>query len=163
MAELGIHKARAIRGSEQAGVDSKGNLRLAVDMALSDGSGAVTVTFSFAGAAPEWSIKKLRMLGWVGDDIDNLKGIDTNEVEVRIYEEVFEGKPQRKADIVFGGGTFKFEKQLDDREKRSFAAQFRNLAKTIPAARGSETRRATGTDGAAPRERQPGEDDDIAF
>jgi len=157
MADIGVHKARAVKGSEQSTVDSGGNLMLAVDMCLLDSGENVTITLSFAGKAPEYSIKKLRMLGWVGDDIDNLEGIDRNEVEVRIFEDIFEGKPRRKAELVFGGGAFKFENQLDARQKKSFAAQFKNLAKTIPA-------KGVAASGGKSASREPGDDtDDLNF
>jgi len=155
MSELGIHKARAVAGSEQFSPDTNGNLIIGLDMLLDDGE-TMTVTFPFAGKAPEYSMKKLRMLGWTGDDVTALTNIDANEVDVRVYEETYEGKTQTKCEIVFGGGSFKFKNQLDDRGKKAFAAQLRGLAKSIPAAAASGvrstngTRKATGTNGGPP-------------
>ena len=158
MSELGIHKARAIAGSEQFSPDANGNLIIGLDMQLDDGQ-TMTVTFPFAGKAPEYSMKKLRMLGWTGDDVTELTGIGANEVDVRVYEETYDGKTQLKCEIVYGGGAFKFKSQLDDRGKKAFAAQLRGLAKSIPAAPGSGTtarssnghaRKATGTSGGPP-------------
>lgn len=157
MSEIGIHKARAIAGSEQFSPDANGNLIIGLDMLLDDGE-TMTVTFPFAGKAPEYSMKKLRMLGWTGDDVTELTGIGANEVDVRVYEETYNGKTQTKCEIVFGGGGFKFKNQLDDRGKKAFAAQLRALAKSIPASGAQSQQRATGANGTRPQQGPPDRD-----
>lgn len=165
MSELGIHKARAIAGSEQFSPDKSGNLLIGIDMQLDDGE-VMTTTLSFSGKAAEHSMRKLRKLGWShADDVTDLMGIDSNEVEVRVFEEDYTNPTtgvssvQQKCEITKSGG-FRFEKQLDDRGKKTFAAQYRGLAKSIPVqtANGAQrstssyggARKATGTNGGPP-------------
>src|SRR5574343_1586056 len=134
MLECGNYEARAVPGSEQYGTDKSGNMQIAIDMMVEtpgyEGE-TMTVVLSFAGKAPEYSIKRLRMLGWKGNDLDNLIGIDANRVPVRVYDDTYQGKTHRKMDIQTGGGTFKFQSQIDARQKKAFAAMFRGAAAAI--------------------------------
>lgn len=132
---VGTYTARAVKGSEQYTADKGGNLMLGLDMQVEGGDAEgsqMTLTMSFSGKAAEYSIKKLRMLGWTGTDVTDLAGIDANAVPVRVYEEEYDGKTRRKIEIVYGGGSFKFKDQADERMKKQFAASLKGLAASIP-------------------------------
>lgn len=136
---VGQYMARGVKGSEQYAPASNGSPQIAIDMAIEGGEAegaTMTMVLSFSGNAPEHSTRKLRMLGWKGDLLDDLTGIDANAVAVIVRDHEHNGKIQRKMDIVYGAnsGAFKFNKVMDTREKKAFAAQFAGLAKSIPAA-----------------------------
>lgn len=136
MITVGTYKARAVKGSEQYSPDKNGNLLLGLDLQIEGGDfegASMTVTLSFSGKAGEYSMKKLRMLGWAGTDVTDLAGVDANAVDVRVYDEEFNGTSRRKMEITYGGGSFKFQNQCDDRQKKAFAQQLRGLAASIPA------------------------------
>jgi len=136
MIENGMYTARAIFGSEQYSADSKGELLLAIDMQFEGGEAegtVMTATLSFSGKAAEYSVKKLRAMGWTGNDVSNLDGIDATPVQVRVFTETFDGKSTQKCDIAIGGGgTFRFKAACDDRQKKAFAAKYRGIAAGIP-------------------------------
>jgi hypothetical protein len=158
---IGEYVARGIKGSEQYAPADNGEPQIAVDMQIEGGDfegASMTVVFSFSGKAPEYSIKKLRMMGWQGDNLEDLSGIDANAIPVRVFDHTHNGKTYRKMEVVYGGeGKFKFQKQMDARQKRGFAQAFMGLAKTIPGKRsaddfpGSYGGQAAGGTGAPPK------------
>lgn len=139
----GIYTARVIRGSEQYAVSKNGDLQLALDMRIETPEfqgEEMTTVLQFAGKAKEWSLKKLRLCGWSTNDIDNLAGIDANPVPVRVFDEEYNGKSQRKIEISLSTGKFKFQQTLDPRQLRAMAALLRRDAASIAIA---ETRKAS--------------------
>lgn len=173
--ENGNYMARAIAGSEQYAPTSNGAPQIAVDMQVEGGDfhGTVmTVTLSFSGNAPEWSIKKLRMLGWRGDNLEDLRGISDNAVPVRVFDNEYNGKTFKKMEINLGGGSFKFQTTMDARQKKQFASEFKGLAASFPQrgdapapSRGAPPPRApNGTQrGAPPPPADTGDSDEIPF
>lgn len=138
---IGNYMARAVKGSEQYAPSAGGEPQIAVDFAIEGGEqegATMTVVFSFSGKAPEYSIKKLRQCGWEGDDLEDLTGIDANAVPVRVFDDTYENREgkrvtRRKMEMAWGGdGKFRFDQQMDPRQKKGFAATFRSLAKSIP-------------------------------
>lgn len=128
MTTPGFYKGRAIKGSEQYGQSSKGTDQIAVDLAIETGE-TVTAVLPFTQNSVEYSVKKLRACGWKGDDLDNLEGIDANEVTVEIKEEEWEGKVRMKADIKYGG--FTFETPMDAPSRKRFAASWKSAIRGL--------------------------------
>jgi hypothetical protein len=69
----------------------------------------------------EIAIKALRTVGWSGDDIMDLSGLDSNLVELDINEEEYNGKVYDKVNWVnvIGGGLK--VKPLSEDRRRAFA------------------------------------------
>lgn len=124
----GIYKGRGIAGSEQYGTTSNDNDQIALDLTLADVGEQVTTFLIFTDKSAEYSIARLRELGWEGDDLSNLAGIDKNEVNVEIKYEEYQGKLQMRVQILTGGGRVVLQNSMDDKGKKAFAARFKGLA-----------------------------------
>ena len=127
----GFYRAKGVLGSEQAGITSNGNDQLGIDLLLLDLNRTVTTVLVFTDKSERFAIDRLRALGWTGGD--SMAGIDQNEVQVQIKYDVVagqDGTPRRvmKAEIVTGGGRFKFDKPMDEQQKRGFFARLNQLA-----------------------------------
>jgi hypothetical protein len=120
----GTYRAKGIAGSEQYGVTSNGNDQVVLDLELFDIGEMVSTFLVFTDAAAQYSIDRLRALGWSGADLSNLSGIDQNEVEVRVKYDVYKGEEKMKVEILTGGSRVKLQDQMDDRAKKAFAAKF---------------------------------------
>lgn len=161
----GVYPGRGIASSEQYGTSQKGTDQIAVDLNLSDFGERVTTFLYFSDAAAQYSIERLRAMGWEGDDLSNLAGIDRNIVNVEIKFEMYDGKEQMKVQILTGGGRVVLQNTMNDQAKRAFGARFKNLAAqsragSSPAGSGSGTQSTSGTGfpfGAnAPKQQQSG-------
>lgn len=134
MAGKGRYKAKGIEGSQQYGLaGDKETPQIAVDLMFPDGSSITTFLFFSAGAAP-YSFQRLTALGWKGkgaQDLANLTGIGTNEVDVEVREEEYDGKVRLKAEILTGPGRVVIEKTVDP---ASFAARVGALVGNASAA-----------------------------
>lgn len=107
--KLGRCKVKAIKGSQQFGLaGDKETPQLVLDVSSKDWGGASMSTFMFfSEAAAPFSFQRLWALGWKGKgakDLGNMDGIDTNEVDFEVREEVFEGRTRLKGEILTGPG-----------------------------------------------------------
>lgn len=131
----GTYKGRGVVGSEQFGVTKNGNEQIVVDLdvALADGEVRRLSTFLyFSDAAAQYALDRLRALGWTGDDVTNLAGIDANEVDVDVKYEMYDGEPKMRVEINTGGGRVKLTDQMNDKQKAGFAARMKAFAKGAP-------------------------------
>lgn len=131
--QAGFYKARGVEGSEQHGYASNGGEQIAVDLDvhISDQETVRLATvLSFAGNAVQYSIERLKALGWDGSN--ELRGIGRNEVDVEIKYEIPPGKSAEVMKVEIktnGAGRFAFKKPMSDMEKRGFMSNLSNLAK----------------------------------
>jgi hypothetical protein len=147
----GTYRGRGVEGSEQYGATKNGADQVVVDLQLETGEVVSTFLYFSEAAAPH-SVKRLRALGWAGDDLADLRGIGTQDVDVRISYEEFNGKQQMRVEIVTGG-TVTLKDPLDARGKKQFAQRFANLVKSVKA-EPPKTK-----NGKAPPQRESGDDD----
>lgn len=131
--EAGRYKGRGIAGSEQYGTTQNGTDQIVVDLQLESGLTVSTFLY-FSDKAAKYSIQRLRALGWSGTDLADLTGIDSNDVDVDISYEEYQGELKMKVNIVTGG-TVTLDRPLDDKGKKAFAARFRAHAAAVPAAK----------------------------
>lgn len=125
----GFYKGRAIGGSEQYAVSSQGTEQIAIDVDVPSLNRQLTVILHFSDAAAPYTIEKLRACGWQGDDLSNLAGIESNEIDVAIKYDTWEGKTRMKVDISTGGGRIKLENTMGEQQKRAFAARMKSVIK----------------------------------
>lgn len=125
----GFYKGRAIAGSAQYAVNEKnGNESIALDLDLGE-IGQFTTFLHFTDAASPYAIERLRACGWKGDDLTKLDGIEANEITAQIKYETWDGKERMKVDIATGGGRIKLENQMNEHQKRAFAARMKGFLK----------------------------------
>jgi len=78
-----------------------------------------TTFLIFSPDSAPYSFDRLRALGWKGNDLNDLTGVDTNAVATRYWVEEYQGKPQNKCEIM-GGSRVTLAKPID---QKSFAAR----------------------------------------
>jgi len=125
--EFGIFKGRAVAGSEQFGETTNGNLQIALTMRMTVREGLTqewATVLIFSPESAKYSRERLVLLGWDGKvgDVTDLRGIDKNEVDVRLWQDSYQGKAQIKCEIMTGA-RMTFDKPLTkDEFKRRLAA-----------------------------------------
>jgi hypothetical protein len=132
----GTHRGRGIAGTEQYGTTSNGNDQIVVDLDLFDIGEKVSTFLVFSDKSAPYSIERLRALGWSGNDLANLTGIDQNEVSVEVKYETYQGEEKMKVQILTGGGVVLKDK-LDDKGKKAFASKYKALAASSTPAPGA--------------------------
>lgn len=119
--KYGIFKGRAIKDTIQYGESQGGHPQIAVVMRMrvDDSAQELTTFLIFSPESAPYSFDRLRAMGWEGNDLSNLAGIDKNEVDVRVFAEEYQGKAQVKCKIM-GGGRVTLAKPMDP---KTFAAR----------------------------------------
>jgi hypothetical protein len=133
----GRYRARGVRA--ELGLTSKGNEQVGVELQLlGDGYEAVKLSWYgyFTDASFPITIKALRALGWAGDDLSDLSGIDTNEVELVVENEEYEGKVRPKVQFINALGGLGMKEPMPEDRKKSFAAAMRDRIKAAELANG---------------------------
>ena len=129
--KLGRGKGRCIEAQPNVNENTK-NLELILQMEILDPNDLSTVlgTMSsflyFSTKAADWSFQRLQALGWKGkgvDDLADLSGL-TEIVDIDISEDSFEGRVQRRCQIVTGGGRVQASNPIDPKD---FAARAKAL------------------------------------
>ena len=121
--KAGRFKGKAIPQSIQYGEAGESKtLQIAVDLTIPELERTCTTFLYFSQAAAPYSFERLRALGWKGDDIRNLAGIDANEVDVEVRNESYQGKTQWRVEILTGPGRVTLSNTLD---KEAFAARLK--------------------------------------
>ena len=138
----GIYKGKGVKGSEQYGESPNGNLELVLqlEVLIAEGdSRRFSTVLYFSGEAAPYSIPRLRALGWEGNDISDLTGIDKNEVAIEIGYPVdpTDNKPKRKVQISTGGGVFNTKKPMDPKVFAAKVGAITGLQTTGNAAAGA--------------------------
>jgi len=127
MISPGNYKAKAVKSSVQFGETERGNLQIAVDLDIKnekgESLGTMTTFLFFTDASQSYSYERLRALGWQGkgpEEVDNMEGIDANEVEVRVTQPESYKAPdgtmkmgQSKVEITTGAGKVVLAKTVD--------------------------------------------------
>lgn len=138
--ENGTYKARAAQWD--LGLTGTGKEQVAVMFELLDPAFAgqrITWFGYFTEKALPITVKALRTMGWQGDDLLNLQGLDGNEVELVIANETYEGKTRPKVQFVNAvGGGLSLATPMAPDQQRSFAAQMRMRIAAINAGEGAQ-------------------------
>lgn len=108
------------------GKTGKGTPQIGVELVVTQGefTGETIVWYGyFSDAAQEITFRQLRTLGWEGDDLSNLAGIDKNEVTVYLKEEEYNGEYNLKVKGIYPLGGAGIANPMSDAEAKAFAAQ----------------------------------------
>jgi hypothetical protein len=130
MINEGKYKARAT--DAKLGVAQTGNDTVAVAFELLDHPGEhITWYGYFTEKTVDRTMESLRYCGWQGDDVSDLTGISSNEVEIVIeHEEDREGKTRARVKWVNRAGSSKaqLKNEMNDAQKKAFAARMKGAA-----------------------------------
>ncbi len=129
MDKAGIYRGRATRRSDgswaQYGRSSNGTLELIVDLDIQMEEEQVrrSTILYFSQNSRDFSTDRLKALGWKGESISDLDGLDANEVDIEVTVEEFEGRTRNKYTILTGGRL----QSRNPMEAEAFAAEFDEL------------------------------------
>jgi hypothetical protein len=84
----------------------------------------------FTEKTAERTLESLRHLGWTGDDLTDLSGIDANEVSIVVeHEEGQDGKLRARVQWINApGGGLAMKDRLDGAAAKAFATRMRGMA-----------------------------------
>jgi len=135
----GKYRARA-KGAA-LGMSGTGKEQIGVEFeVLTEGHTGESITWYgfFTEDTTERTIKSLRTCGWAGVDLDNLDGIDANEVEIDVEEETYKGTTSAKVKWINKPGGLAMKSQLDPAQARSFAQRMKGAIVALDQATGKK-------------------------
>ena len=134
-------KYRARAKSAALGLTGTGKEQVGVEFEiLTEGHTGESITYYgfFTEDTTERTIKSLRVCGWQGSDLDNLDGIDANEVELDVEEDTYNGKTSAKVKWINKPGGLAMRAQLDPAQARSFAQRMKGAIVALDKATGTK-------------------------
>ena len=119
----------------------------------------------FTEATADRTIESLRYCGWQGDDLLDLTGLDTNEVELVVEDEEYEGKINVRVQWINRVAALSLKVPLTGDKAKAFAAAMKGKIRALDAAGGKRTpsKPASSSAPAGPPEPPPLTDADIPF
>lgn len=116
--------------------------------------------------ALERSIESLRYMGWKGDDISDIQGLE-DEVDLVIEDEEYQGKTTTRVRWVNKIGGVNLKAPLTGDDAKSFGASLKDRIRALDAAKGVKKPTAKQNNprqgGAIPPEPPPLTDEDLNF
>lgn len=166
----GKYRGKAKSGVPQLIESAKGTPGVAVEMVFTapEMAGALLGwTGWLSDGAFDRTVESLRHMGWTGTDLDQITGLDTNEVELVVQAEEYEGKKYPRIQFINRIGSPLGVPMTADKAK-TFAAAMRDRIKALDAAGGRKpaprtSRPVNGTPPSGPPEPPPLTDKDIPF
>lgn len=113
------------------GKAATGTPQIGVDLVVTQGENAgerIAWYGYFTAGAQEFAFRALRDLGWEGDDLTNLAGIDKNEVTVYVGTEEYKGELKQKVKAIYPLGVAGIANPLTEAEAKVLAAQLKGAA-----------------------------------
>ncbi|HAM59861.1 MAG TPA: hypothetical protein DCQ64_32395 [Candidatus Rokubacteria bacterium] len=154
------------------GESDKGQVNLAVSFPVKDAEGNerfIVWRGYFTEKTTDRTIESLRYMGFEGDDLSNLVGLDKNQVELVIEDEEYEGKTYERVQFINKAGGALTKQPLVGEKASAFAAQLKGAFRAFDAAAGKRVSTKPGAAKAAPAtgplgdEPPPLGNDDIPF
>lgn len=144
------------RGCEALlGEASTGSKQIGVDLQLLEGPDQgkhITWYGYFSDATFERTIESLQLLGWEGDDLSDLRGIDRLEVSIVIEDEPdLQGELHSRVKWINGQGGIAMKNKLDVGSAKAFAAQMKGRIVAMKQKSGGSSAPAT----RAPQQQRP--------
>lgn len=149
------YKARAIEWSQVTENENSHNEEIRVLFEITDGDFKGTQRTwrgYFSEKTAERTLESLRYMGWTGDDITDVQGLDANEVQIVIGHEMYEDKLQEKIQWVNRLAGVFVGTPMNDARKMAFKERMKGLvmASKQPAARSpQQQQRAAASGGGA--------------
>ena len=110
----------------------------------------------FSEKTEPFTLKTLRVFGWNTNDLADLSGIDTNEVDVVVvHEEDLEGQTRARIRFInpLGSGGVAMKSKMTDDQKAAFAARMRG--RVLASAAATQPSPAAAAAKAAPKNTKP--------
>ena len=169
----GTYRAKA--RSWSLAESSKGTPEVAVEFAFQvDEAQTASLTWHgyLSDKAYVRTIESLRICGWKGDDLSDLTGLDSDEVDIVVEHEEYESEGEvkvfAKVKWVNKPGGLAVKAPMSADKAKAFAAAMKSKIRALDAANGkkSPAPKTNGSKAAADRplsDREVGDDSDIPF
>lgn len=136
----GKYRGRARAGHWPIIESSKGTPGIGVEIDFSGGDvqgATLTWTGWLSDGALDRTVESLRAMGWQGLDLDDVSGLEANEVEVVVQGEEYEGKWYPRISFInrIGGAL---GAKMTQEKARTFAAAMRSRIQALDAAKGTK-------------------------
>lgn len=161
MIEAGTYRGVATEWG--LGTSNNGTEQIAVRFNLPDVRESITWYGYFTDDAFPITMKALRTMGWTGQDLEDIYGLDANEVQLVVEHESYDGRTRPKVRWVNPMGNLSLKAPMDAARAKAFSARMRGkiaafdkLAGNKPAPRPSSAPKAAA-------EPPPHTDDDMPF
>lgn len=118
------------------GETDKGTEEIAVEFEiLTEGAHVERITWHgyFSDKTWERTVESLRYMGWEGNDLADVQGLDMNEVELVVEDEEYQGKVYAKVRWVNRMGGLAIKAPLTGDKAKAFAASMRDKIKALDA------------------------------
>ena len=125
----GRFKARAC--SWGLGYTSTGKEQVAVELKLTEEvftGERITWYGYFTEGTQERTFESLRALGWEGDDLSNLTGLDKNEVSIVVQGEEYQGRTSLKVKFINPLGGLALKETMTPDQAKAFARRMKGWA-----------------------------------
>jgi len=166
----GTYRARGVTAA--LGLTSKGSEQVAVELTLLEGENegkSITWYGYFTDKTTERTLDSLRHLGWEGDDLADLTGIDRNEVNVVIEDEQDDrGEYRSRVRWINRAGGLALKERLQGDQLKAFSARMKGAVLAHKQKSGAPRSNGNGGGQRRPPSRgsdrpPPPEDDDLPF
>lgn len=131
MLAKGKYRARAIEWSQVTEHAKTGTEEIRVLFQVTDegefNGHHITWRGYFSEQTAERTIESLRYLGWSGDDVTNIQGLDANEVQIVVEHEEYQGKTQVKIAWVNRLASVYVGQPMSDAKKMAFKDRMKGL------------------------------------
>jgi hypothetical protein len=139
MLDAGKYRAHAV--NSDAGYTAKGTEQIVLTFELhNDKRSTITHYRYLSDAALEYTLKDLRTIGWIGDDVgDFAKGLPSGcdrEVELVIHHEEFEGKTHARVRFVNAVGGVALKNAMAPDQAKAFGARMKGKIAALDAVAG---------------------------
>jgi hypothetical protein len=132
MIAAGKYEAIAIQSSQVTQNEKSGKEEIRVLFQLDpaeDGKGGETITWYgyFTEKTAERTLESLRYMGWAGDDVTDIQGLDKNKVQLVIEHDEYQGKTKAKVAWVNRLQAVYMGTPMGGDAKASFAKRMKGL------------------------------------
>lgn len=125
----GTFKARAKEWGLGHSATGKEQVAVLFEVTQGEHAGKSFTWFGFfTENTTERTLDSLRHCGWDGDNFVEMKGLDSNEVEIVVEEEEYEGKVRTKVQWVNRPSRLAMREQMNAQAQAAFAAKMRGRA-----------------------------------
>jgi hypothetical protein len=122
----GVYRARAIQGA--LGQASTGKDQVAVEFELlTEGMEGQHITWFGYFTDPTWerTVESLRTCGWQGDDLSDLTGLGSSEVDLVIEQEEYDGKIYARVKWINKPGGMSLKAPMSPERAKQFASEMK--------------------------------------
>lgn len=156
MIAAGTYRVRGVDGA--LGMTGTGKEQVGVELEILEGDAKgqrITWRGYFTDGTFDRTIESLRHLGWQGNDLADLRGINANEAVAVIEHEQYEGKLRARVQWINAPGGIALKERLDASQTAAFAARMKGRILALDQAKGAGASNASAPAAGTPTDEIP--------